>query len=158
MPAMIQAQQEFLKNTTTNGSKKKTSSFSSAPFQNKKKRERERKSTTSSGSNIPTKAKTQRVEISASAGVGRRLVDGATVGNGNQSGNRPVGVKRRRGIDVVGNTPTDISVALLGAVNNKSQMGKVLRKGMSNAVQTSYETSRSCEFVWYTYSFFCTWL
>ena len=37
----------------------------------------------------------------------------------------------------------DMSVALLGALNDKGTMGRILRKGMSNAVQNTYETTRA---------------
>mmetsp|Transcript_15870 Transcript_15870/g.18053 ORF Transcript_15870/g.18053 Transcript_15870/m.18053 type:complete len:625 (+) Transcript_15870:87-1961(+) len=128
MPAMIKAQEEYLKNTAK-GSKK--SSFSAVPLYNGEKRARE-------NSEKQTKSKPQRIILSSSAGLGRRLSDGSTIKSPDRS--RYAAVKRRRGM---GNGTADMSTALLGAINDKSQMGIVLRKGMKNAVQTSYETSRA---------------
>ena len=124
MPAMIKAQEEYLKNTTKRESKK-SSSFSVVPLQKGKKRARD-------NSDKQKQFKPQRVNI---AGVGHRLADGAKVSN------RPAApTKRRRGL---GDGSTDMSTSLLGAINDKGKMGVVLRKGMKNAVQTSYETSRA---------------
>jgi hypothetical protein len=125
MPAMIKAQEEYLKNTIKRGSKK-SSSFSAVPLQKGKKRARDNSDKQKQSS------KPQRVNI---AGVGHRLADGAKVSN-----SPAAPTKRRRGL---GDGSTDMSTALLGAINDKGKMGVVLRKGMKNAVQTSYETSRA---------------
>ena len=119
MPALIKAQEEYLKNNgTASSGKKRARGAKSAmhgvfpPSSNNKKR--------------PTKP----VTLPASAGAGRRLADGATVAN-------PRKVRRRLGEN------TDMSTALMGAIHDKGQMGIILRRGMKNAVLSSYETTRS---------------
>lgn len=73
--------------------------------------------------------------FTAAAGDGRRLADGATVVNPRR--------KKSKNILERSKTSSDMSEALLGALNDRGKMGVVLRKGMKNAVQASYETSRA---------------
>lgn len=126
MPALIKAQEEYLKNTAPIGKKrarggKSVNAINSAfPSFNNKKR--------------PTTTKP--VTLSASAGAGRRLTDGATVPNPRRAGRRAAS---RQQLGENG----DMSTALMGAIHDKGQMGIILRKGMKNAVQSSYETTRS---------------
>ena len=126
MPALIKAQEEYLKNTAPIGKKrarggKSANAINSAfPSFNNKKRPNTTKSVT----------------LSASAGAGRRLADGATISNPRQAGRRTAS---RQQLGENG----DMSTALMGAIHDKGQMGIILRKGMKNAVLSSYETTRS---------------
>ena len=78
-----------------------------------------------------------------SAGAGRRLADGAVVAGVGRKG----AARKRGNSNSNSNNPatssTDLSEALLNSLNDKSQMGIILRKGMKNAVQASYETSKA---------------
>ncbi len=114
MPAVIQAQEELLKEQ-----------------QQQQPRKRPKTTTLST-----TKPQNKKIPIpKLPSGTGRRLVDGATVTTGS-SRKRPV---------TLGGKPksNDMSEALLGALNDSGKMGQVLRKGMRNAVQASYETTKA---------------
>jgi hypothetical protein len=129
MPALIKAQEEYLKNTASSAGKKRARGGNSAnaihgASYNGKKRPNTTKSVT----------------LSASAGAGRRLADGATVPNPRRAG-RQAAARRRLGEG--GDGSTDMSTALMGAIHDRGQMGIILRKGMKNAVLSSYETTRS---------------
>ena len=81
----------------------------------------------------PTKPAPAR--FTASVGQGRRLADGATV-------SAPKSRKRASpSLAAPSTQASDMSEALLGALNDSGKMGQVLRRGMKNAVQASYETS-----------------
>jgi hypothetical protein len=69
------------------------------------------------------------------SGIGYRLSDGVAVGNS----------RRRKQKNILEKAPpgSDMSQALLGALNDKGKMGRVLRNGMKNAVAKSYETTRA---------------
>jgi len=133
MPAIIKAQEEYLKNTSPSGKKRARSTKSSGA----------RTGAGSSGNNPQQRSnQLKSVRLSASAGTGRRLADGATVANPSRTG-RQAAMRRRRG-DIGGSGESkDMSTALMGALHDKGQMGIILRKGMKNAVLTSYETTRS---------------
>jgi hypothetical protein len=126
MPALIKAQEEYLKNAAPSGKKrarggKSANAINGAfPSFNNKKRPNT----------------TKPVTLSASAGAGRRLADGATVSNPRRAG-RQAASRQRLGEN------GDMSTALMGAIHDKGQMGIILRKGMKNAVLSSYETTRS---------------
>ena len=128
MPALIKAQEEYMKNISSPG-KKRARGVNSAKAVN---------DAFSSFNNKRHSKKTKSVSLPASAGVGRRLADGATVPNHARVG-RQAASRRRLG----GDGSTDMSTALMGALHDKGQMGIILRKGMKNAVQSSYETTRS---------------
>lgn len=139
LPAIIEAQEEYMKGTKT-GYNKWSSSFSVVPISVYDTDKHERGSNSNSKGNAKkrkTSQKVKRGKISSSFSVGRRLSDGKTVASASR--------KRRQGIGGGdgGDGTTDISVALLGAINDKTRIGNVLRKGMSNSVQTNYETSRA---------------
>lgn len=119
MPALIKAQEEYMKQTASQSGKK-----------------RARNSSKSGVHGIfpsNSKAGTKPAKLSASAGSGRRLADGATVANPRR-GRRRLGDQTHNG---------DMSTALMGAIHDRGQMGIILRKGMKNAVLSSYETTRS---------------
>jgi hypothetical protein len=77
----------------------------------------------------------------ASVGAGRRLADGAAVATTTSPRKRKAPSSSLLGEQ--DKKPQDMSEALLGALDNKGKMGQVLRKGMKNAVQSSYETTRA---------------
>jgi len=133
MPAIIKAQDEYLKNTAPSG----------------KKRARSNQSSDAVSGVFPSGNTTQQrlnkikpAKLSASAGAGRRLADGATVANPSEAG-RQAAMRRRRREVGSGEKSTDMSTALIGTLHDKGQMGIILRKGMKNAVLSSYETTRS---------------
>jgi len=132
MPALIKAQEDYLKNNASPGKKRarggKNANTINGAFasQNNKKR--------------PNTTGT--VSLPASAGAGRRLADGATVPNRRRASHQAAS-RRRQGGTGSGDGCTDMSTALMGAIHDKGQMGIVLRKGMKNAVLSSYETTRS---------------
>lgn len=151
MPALIKAQENHLKQM----SRKATS-----PKNNNMKRPRASNVTAdatnsrsnSSSNNTNDKAKKQVVQskpvtLSAATGPGRRLVDGAVMVDDDHLRRRATAAGRRAAAAISGGTngsnTSDMSEALLGALHNKGQMGIVLRKGMKNAVQASYETTRA---------------
>lgn len=118
MPALIKAQEEYMKQTSpgkkrARGGKTGVHSIISSSNQSSKK----------------PKSK----PLSASAGAGFRLSDGRKVANPRATAQRRLG----------GEHSTDMSTALMGAIHDKGQMGIILRKGMKNAVLSSYETTRS---------------
>ena len=132
MPALIKAQEEYLKNQASPGKKRarvgKNANASNGAFSSQN-HNKKRANTTKS------------VTLSASAGAGRRLVDGATVPNPRRAG-RQAALRRRIG-EKSGDASSDMSTALMGAIHDKGQMGIILRRGMKNAVLSSYETTRS---------------
>jgi len=65
-------------------------------------------------------------------GPGRRLADGAAVA-----------APPRRGRAPSKPPATDMSEALLGALNHSGQMGRVLRKGLKSVVESAYDTTRA---------------
>jgi len=132
MPALIKAQEEYLKNTASTG-KKRSRGGKSADLIN---------GAFPSHSNKKRLNATKSIPLSASAGAGRRLADGAMVSNPRKASSQAA-VRRRRGETGTGNGSTDMSTALMGAIHDKGQMGIILRKGMKNAVLSSYETTRS---------------
>lgn len=83
----------------------------------------------------PKRKSAPRPKFGASAGDGRRLTDGATVVNP-KSRRQPTNILQKSG-------SSDMGEALLGALNDGGKMGRVLRKGMANAVAKSYETGRA---------------
>lgn len=125
MPDVIKAQEKILREQQTTKSSK-------------------RQRTNSSGASSPASSKRSTKpsapKFTASAGQGRRLADGSTV-------SAPKGRKRSSPGGILGSAsssqPSDMSEALMGALNDSGKMGQVLRKGMKNAVQASYETSRA---------------
>ncbi|KAG7360282.1 hypothetical protein IV203_035381 [Nitzschia inconspicua] len=130
MPALIKAQEEYLKSQQqSNKSKKRTRPTSSNVIESPRKQ--------------PSKAKS--VKISASAGAGRRLADGATVSNPSLSAASAAGRRAAKATSrsTSDGSTGDLSEALLGALRDRGQMGVVLRKGMKNAVLSSYETTRA---------------
>ena len=108
---------------------------SQSQSQNKNKRRPLKNSASSSPAKNQKKSQPTRTQISAAAGDGRRLADGATVQN----------PRKRKAVQQqpTPSTSSDMSEALLGALDNKGKMGQVLRKGMKNAVVASYEISRA---------------
>lgn len=119
MPSIIKAQDEMMKSESSPS--KKRPRVSSKP--GNKTGSQPRKKTAP--------------KISASAGVGRRLTDGAKVEN-------PARRKQsKKNILQAAKGSSDMSESLLGALNDKGKMGQVLRKGMKNAVSKSYETTRA---------------
>lgn len=135
MPALIKAQDEYTRLQQKQPSKKRSRPVTSNMNVSPPKRSTKPKSS----------------KISSSSGVGRRLADGATVGNPRPSslsssaaaaaGRRAAKAASRNGSSNTANS--DLSEALLGALHDRGQMGVVLRKGMKNAVQASYETTKS---------------
>ncbi|KAL3941403.1 MAG: hypothetical protein SGBAC_004232 [Bacillariaceae sp.] len=117
MPAVIKAQDEMMKETSSSTKK------------------RPRSATTATNNNNNNNKKPSRPNFGASVGDGRRLADGATVVN-------PKATRAKKNI-LQASGSSDMSEALLGALNNKGKMGSVLRKGMKNAVGKSYETTRA---------------
>ena len=113
MPAVIKAQEAMMKQQQI--SRKRPRTNASAPKK------------------PPPKPK-----FTADAGQGRRLADGATVAPARASKG-----SRRNKLLSSSSSSSDMSEALMGALNDKGKMGRVLRKGMNNAVQASYETSRA---------------
>jgi hypothetical protein len=136
MPAVIKAQEEYLKSLSSTTSKKRSRPAASANTNN------------TSPHKQPIKPKS--VKISASAGTGRRLADGATIHNPTTANAAAAVSHSRRAIasnnkkqQVTSSSTSDLAESLLGALNDRGQMGVVLRKGMKNAVQASYETSKA---------------
>jgi len=84
---------------------------------------------------------------------GRRLVDGAVVATSspNNNNNSSKQKKRKSASGTLKKSLSlqdpsqekDLSMALLGALNDGGSMGRILRKGMSNAVAQSYEATRA---------------
>lgn len=133
MPAVIKAQEEYLKSNAPSGKKRARNTKNSDGISRM----------ISSGNNQQRRSNQPKsVKLSASAGTGRRLADGATVANPSRTG-RQAATRRRRGDVGSSGGSTDMSTALMGALNDKGKMGTILRKGMKNAVLTSYETTRS---------------
>ena len=96
--------------------------------------------TTTTSSSLPRKRPPPAPKFNASVGEGRRLADGAAVAT--------TSPRKRRApssslLGEQSKKPQDMSEALMGALDNKGKMGQVLRKGMKNAVQSSYETTRA---------------
>lgn len=95
---------------------------------------------TTTSSSSPRKRPPPAPKFDASVGEGRRLADGAAVATASPR-------KRKAPSSSLlgdqGKNPQDMSEALMGALDNKGKMGQVLRKGMKNAVQSSYETTRA---------------
>ena len=110
--------------------------MASSQTKSQNKRKVGRAVNSASSSSPSKKAKPKPAQISAAAGDGRRLADGATVKNPRK---RRAGQQQQQNP----NASSDMSEALLGALDNKGKMGQVLRKGMKNAVLASYETSRA---------------
>lgn len=73
---------------------------------------------------------------------GRRLADGVIVA-APTSKKRAAKSSSSPGTKQSKQKYEDMSVALLGALNDKGTMGRILRKGMSNAVQSTYETTKA---------------
>ena len=132
MPAIIKAQEEYLKTTATTGKKR---SRGSKPFD-------AINGVIPPSNNKKLSNKPKSITLPASAGEGRRLTDGATVSNPSRAGLRAAS-RLHRGGTGSGDGLTDMSTALMGAIHDKSQMGIILRRGMKNAVLSSYETTRS---------------
>jgi nucleotide-binding universal stress UspA family protein len=141
MPAMIKAQDEYLK---AEQQQQQSSSSSSS-----KKRSRPVNTATNNSSTTVSSRRQPKSggKISASAGTGRRLADGAAVSNPTAAGRRAAAAAQRSRLGSSknnnNNTSTDLSEALMGALNDRGQMGIILRRGMKNAVQASYETTKS---------------
>eukprot|EP00533_Pseudo-nitzschia_delicatissima_P010047 CAMPEP_0116105608 /NCGR_PEP_ID=MMETSP0327-20121206/15135_1 /TAXON_ID=44447 /ORGANISM="Pseudo-nitzschia delicatissima, Strain B596" /LENGTH=579 /DNA_ID=CAMNT_0003598049 /DNA_START=69 /DNA_END=1809 /DNA_ORIENTATION=+ len=117
MPALIKAQEEYMKQNAPPAGKKRARSTNNGIhgiFPNR------------------TKSSPKSKRLPASAGAGRRLNDGATVANPS---------RRKRQSDP--NSGGDMSTALMGVIHDKGQMGIILRRGMKNAVLSSYETTKS---------------
>ena len=133
MPEVIKAQDRMLREQQKQATKKRTRT-TAKPANN------------INNSNTNKKAKKPTTPKKFTAGPGRRLNDGAPVAGiaasafaaGKRSRRNANGgdVERQQG-------PSDYSEALIGALNHKGTMGTVLRKGMKNAVQASYETTRT---------------
>eukprot|EP00934_Nitzschia_sp_Nitz4_P006186 Nitzschia sp. Nitz4//scaffold77_size91520//38466//40181//NITZ4_004888-RA/size91520-processed-gene-0.31-mRNA-1//1//CDS//3329557985//6176//frame0 len=121
MPAVIQQQEKMMKEQKKPASKRPRNTVST--------------------SKPPTKRAPPAVKFSASLGEGQRLSDGVKVapppsrGRGAKRATNPLGPSQ--------NQTSDMSEALLGALNDSGKMGRVLRKGMKNAVRASYETTRT---------------
>lgn len=98
-----------------------------------------RKAVTTTSSSSPRKRPPPAPKFNASVGAGRRLADGAAVATRPQKRKAPSSSL----LGEQGKKPQDMSEALLGALDNKGKMGQVLRKGMKNAVESSYETTRA---------------
>jgi hypothetical protein len=123
MPAMIKAQEQLMRQQKSSPAKK-----------------RPRTTTT----NNPTaKRKPPPPRFAASVGEGRRLADGVAVASAPPKKKPRTTRKTRGGNNPLQAPPSDMSEALMGALDNKGKMGLVLRKGMKNAVQASYETTRA---------------
>jgi hypothetical protein len=123
MPSIIQAQEDMMKEQQS----------SSSP--------RKRPRTTTTKAVAPRKKPPPPPQIPA--GQGRRLADGAAVSSPSSSNRRRRPTPRSTAILSSKSKSSDMSEALMGALNNKGKMGQVLRKGMTNAVQASYETTRA---------------
>jgi hypothetical protein len=128
MPAVIQAQEKLLQQQQQPKSKRPRTTAAASPSTKR-----------------PTKPPAPK--FTSSVGKGRRLADGATVASPpNTKGGRN---KRANSSSRIisessnKNKTSDMSEALLGALNDSGKMGQVLRKGMKNAVQASYETTRA---------------
>lgn len=118
MPAIIKAQEEMMKQQSSPSKKRSrttTSNNNMTAARNKKK--------------PPPK-------FTASVGQGRRLADGAKVATPSKQS------RGKANNSILSKSKSnDMSEALLGALNDKGKMGRVLRKGMNNAVLASYETT-----------------
>lgn len=128
MPAIIQAQEQLWKQQQQ---------------QEQQKSLKRPRATTSS----QTSSKSKKPSI-PSLGTGRRLVDGATIVTSNTNRKTRTSTASRKRNTILTETNknknnNDLSEALLGALNDSGKMGQVLRKGMRNAVQASYETTKA---------------
>ncbi len=143
MPALIKAQLDQIKESrqaTTSPSKKR-------PRTNTTNAGNGRSNSSSANSNSRKQAgQPKPVALSAATGPGRRLADGAVmvdhVRRATNAGRRAA-AEAAAGVGGKKGSNTDMSEALLGALHDKGQMGVVLRRGMKNAVQASYETTRA---------------
>lgn len=130
MPSIIRAQEEAVKATGT-----KRPRNTPAPGQGSSTNKKP-----STGSHVTPKFP------SSSVGEGRRLADGVVVVAATTTSRRTTGTRRgatSSSSSQQESTNMDMSTALLGALNHSGKMDQVLRKGMKNAVQSSYETSRA---------------
>jgi hypothetical protein len=122
MPAMIKAQDEMFKGQQQPSTGKRTKPSGRVVHGTSSRRSK--------------RSQPKAAMIPASAG--RRLDDGAVVVADPRA--RASKARPRSG----GNHPTaDLSEALMGALHDRGQMGTILRRGMKNAVQASYETSKA---------------
>ena len=131
MPTVIRAQEELLGQQQQQQQQQKKKGSARSPSS---KRPR---------TTAPTRTPSSSFAAS-SVGEGRRLADGAAV---------VVVAARRRSVHGTttkqksssssSSSPTDMSEALLGALNDTGTMGRVLRRGMKTAVLSSYETSKA---------------
>jgi hypothetical protein len=117
MPSMIRAQDDMMERQSKSTNKRTRTASRQASPRNKRT--------------------SQPPHFTPAVGEGRRLADGVAVAP--PATNRK---KRSTTLKTAAQT-SDMSEALLGALNDSGKMGQVLRKGMKNAVLTSYETSRA---------------
>lgn len=135
MPAVIQAQEELLKQQQQPSKRSRTVAAAAVS----------KSSASPSSSKRSSTAKQQAPKFTSSVGQGRRLADGSAVAPPKSITSR----KRANPSRILANNAnnnnksSDMSEALLGALNDSGKMGQVLRKGMKNAVQASYETTRA---------------
>lgn len=93
-------------------------------------------STTASSSNQPKRAKTFTPQE-----PGRRLGDGAVIGSPRKKARTPNHATKLPAADP--QKYDDISAALLGALNDSSTTGRIMRKGIQAAVHSAYERTQA---------------